>query len=223
VSPKVDIRPASRADVAAVVRVHVAAFPGFYLSDLGPAFLRAYYRLILGHRGGCILVAEAEETVAGFVAGFRDPSAFYRGMAAAKWRLAWPIARGLLRNPRLIVRTVHNVYRVRSAQHQPPLASGDCCELSSLAVAPEYAKNGIGSRLVARFVAENRAAGVAKISLATDAEDNDSVNRFYQRLGFKNEGIYQAVGGRWMHEYVLWLDGHPVDRDGRLLGQGQQA
>ena len=38
------IRPMVYVDVESVVNLHVRAFPGFFLSFLGPSFLREFYR-----------------------------------------------------------------------------------------------------------------------------------------------------------------------------------
>lgn len=211
------IRQAEPADLPAVVRVHLATFPGFYLTDLGPAFLRAYYRLVLSHEGGRILLAEVDGTVAAFVAGFRDPAGFYRRMSASKWQLALPIAWGLLRNPALLMRTVRNVLRVRSAQREPALAGSDSCELSSMAVAPQHARNGLGARLASQFIADHRVIGVRKIRLTTDAENNDAAHRFYRSCGFEAIRTFEAAGGRWMCEYVLLLESQSESLQERLL------
>ena len=40
-------------------------------------------------------------------------------------------------------------------------------------------------------------------AVATDAEGNDSVNAFYQRLGWKRETSYVTSQGRRMNRYVL--------------------
>lgn len=197
------IRGARDGDIAMVVRVHMAAFPGFYLTELGPAFLKRYYRLILEQPHNLFFVAEVDGALTGFVAGFQNPAAFYRKMSASKWRLALPIARGLAGNPRLLARSVKNVFRVRTAQREPAMAGTEYCELSSIGVAPEQGKRGLGTLLVQEFVAASRKAGVKKLSLTTDAHGNDAVNRFYQRLGFQAGRLLERSPGRVMREYVM--------------------
>src|SRR5204862_7639511 len=50
------LRPMRKDDVRDVVRIHLDAFPGFFLSFLGPAFLRLLYRGILDDPTGIALV-----------------------------------------------------------------------------------------------------------------------------------------------------------------------
>jgi ribosomal protein S18 acetylase RimI-like enzyme len=204
------IRPATVDDVKAIVRIHRAAFPNFYLTDLGPAFLRAYYGLVLDYDAGCLLAADVESSLAGFVAGFRDPPRFYRAMQARKWRLAAPVALGVLRRPWLVMRTLRNTLRVRSLEQEPSANDATCCELSSIAVAPGCAGRGVGQQLVASFVESSGRLGAAMVYLNTDAVNNEAVNGFYKRAGFRVARTYEASGGRLMHEYVLSLDRKPA-------------
>src|SRR5690606_7881749 len=87
------IRPARPEDLGAIARLHVAAFPGAFLSLLGERFLRRYYRLVLESLHGRLLVAAddgAAEPLAGFVAGTLDPAAFRGVLRSAKLELGAP-------------------------------------------------------------------------------------------------------------------------------------
>ena len=52
------IRPMQAADVDQVVAVHMEAFPGFFLTCLGPAFLREFYAAVAGDPSGLAYVHE---------------------------------------------------------------------------------------------------------------------------------------------------------------------
>ena len=51
------VRIASADDVADIVRIHREAFPGFFLTSLGPRFLELMYREYMRHPCGIVLVA----------------------------------------------------------------------------------------------------------------------------------------------------------------------
>src|ERR1035437_4365662 len=72
-----DIRKAAAADLPGITSTHRAAFKDFFLTQLGPAFLRGYYRTVLEYSGGILLVAIRDKSVVGFAAGFIDPPRFY--------------------------------------------------------------------------------------------------------------------------------------------------
>jgi ribosomal protein S18 acetylase RimI-like enzyme len=77
----------------------------------------------------------------------------------------------------------------------------------SLAVAPEMQHRGIGRRLVAVFLGAMKQERVVAVSLTTDRDANEPVNRFYQHLGFRIARTYATQEGRWMNEYVIDLSG----------------
>ena len=79
----------------------------------------------------------------------------------------------------------------RGCAHDSRLRGGDkasrkgpkSSELASIGVDPQVSKRGIGG-LVAAFLAESKRRGADEVYLTTDAEGNERVNVFYERLGF---------------------------------------
>lgn len=205
--PAISLRKATAADLDGVVAVHAAAFPRFFLTQLGRAFLRTYYREVLGFEGGWLFVATRGSRTIGFVAGFADPVRFYAGMRRRPWRWALPLAVGLARRPWLIGSCMARVVTVVTRGRHPRPTSPDplTCELSSLAVHPRDRHKGIGGRLVAAFVAAARATDIQGIRLTTDATGNESVNAFYTRAGFRLVDRLDADGHRPMNEYEYTL------------------
>jgi ribosomal protein S18 acetylase RimI-like enzyme len=182
-------------DVNELVRIHQIAFPGFYLTLMGSAFLRGYYSSVLTYPNRIALVARRDNTAVGFVVGFLEPDGFYAHFRAERRRLIPVIALALLRHPALIPRTLRNMRRIQTVQHEP----GEV-ELSSIAVEPSA--RGVGSSLLSAFIERTWLAGSQSVSLTTDAVNNDAVNRFYLKHGFTLRRQFDD-GGRLMNEYYL--------------------
>ena len=206
------VRPAVPSDISAIASIHLAAFPGFFLTQLGRPFLSSYYRLILQIEGGILLVGESEGTVAGFVAGFVDPQRFYRTMSSRKMRFALALLRGFLFRPWLLSRILWNYKRVSQSRQDSVAQEKNACELSSIAVLPLKTRLGLGAALVDRFLNCARLLGSTAVFLTTDTINNDQVNRFYQRLGFQIINQFEAGGKRMMNAYFF-----PLVQDGKLL------
>jgi len=192
------IRPMIPSDVNTVVDVHLAAFPGFFLSFLGAGFLRQIYRGILGDASGIAFVADRNGQCVGFVAGTAVPAHFYGRLLRRRF-LPFAFHGGLavLRHPRAASRLLRAFARPSAA---PPPTTG-LAELMSLGVLPSHREGGLGARLVERFNAEAAARGATTVFLSTDAANNDGVNRFYIRIGFTLARTFTTPEGRAMNEY----------------------
>jgi len=203
---EIRIRQATTADIASIARVHTEAFPGFFLTRLGPPFLRSYYRTVLQFDGGQLYVAENDRRIVGFVAGFVDPARFYAALKQSPWRFAVPLALGLARRPWLAGRIAARICdaAARGRRTSGAVATVGRVELSSLAVRPTAQGKGIGRRLVNAFLEAARRAPASVVSLTTDAKDNDDVNAFYQRAGFQLASR-RSSASRPMNEYEIHL------------------
>ena len=62
------IRSVSINDVDAIVDIHLDAFKGFFLTSLGPAFLRFYYTCFVKSAETVTMVAEEDGVICGFAA-----------------------------------------------------------------------------------------------------------------------------------------------------------
>ena len=187
-----------------IVAVHLEAFPGFFMAQLGPRFLREYYRCVAEYPGGILLVESAGEEYVGFVAGFLDPASFYRALRHRRIRLALAACAGIVARPSRLITLLANYRRAGDAAQGSDGAA--VAELSSLAVRPTSTGRGLGSSLVRRFIAEAGSRGANRVVLTTDAEGNDAVNRFYRGLGFTCERTFEARRGRSLNEYSLAID-----------------
>lgn len=195
------VRPAKAGDVPAVVDVHLRAFEGFFLSLLGPRFLKLMYEGFLGEPTGILLVGEERGKVAGFVAGTTQPEGFFRRLRNRRGlefvRAAMP---GLLRRPLRVSRRLLAGFSYRG---EAPAQVERAALLSSIAV--ETKGSGLAGKLLEAFIARAAAAGCRAVYLTTDRAGNEAVNRFYERNGFALESSIVRDGGRQMNRYVKQL------------------
>ena len=196
------IEPATARDVRHVVSVHQYAFPEHFLTRLGAAFLRRYYQLILEYDHGILLVARSPQgQLQGFVSGFCRPHEFYARMKSKKISFALRAVPALLRSPGLTRRLLTNRQRVEQSatteENQDHLA-----ELSSLAVDPQCQGRGLGKSLVLQFEHHAAANNATEVYLTTDANDNDAVIQFYERLEYARQPCPEAPEDRPMFKYT---------------------
>ena len=200
----IDVRPMQSDDLAGVVAIHRAAFPNFFLSLLGPRFLRVFYGFVADD--GIDLVALDDGQLAGFVAGVADSRSFYRRLLRRRVaQIALAILPVVLRRPSTLVRVARRArQRTRVGADEPSGA-----ELMSLAVDPSRQHRGIGRALVAAFTERVAVAGVGCLWLTTDAAENDEVIRFYETIGFKRSREFTTVEGRALVELTCSAEPRP--------------
>lgn len=191
--------------IKAVVRVHMTAFPGFFLTFLGPGFLREFYRSFLEDLVGVAFVAEDVRggRVLGAVVGPLVPAGHFKRLLKRRWwAFCLASVRALLKRPSVVKRLFRALFYRGEGPPEPRRSL-----LSSIIVAPEAHGQGIGKALVEAWVTQVQRSGSLGCYLTTDALNNDKVNRFYQRLGWKLESTYQTPEGRAMNRYVLRFPG----------------
>jgi len=188
-----------------MVKCHLDAFPGFFLSAMGPRFLRRYYGIYLEYSKGIVLVAESERQLVGFIAGFQDPASYYAKMSESRFSLGLAAVVALFGRPTAIRRALFNQRRVQSESSTHATTDEDA-RIGMLAVHPSAQGGGIGRKLVEEFIAVAKSRGVHRIDLTTDAVGNDSVNAFYQRIGFQIIDTFLSGPTRQMHRYEYIIE-----------------
>ena len=198
---ELQIRRMTVSDVPDVVRVHLVAFPGFFLSFLGPRFLSLFYEeCVRQEEIACVAVDRGQ--LRGFRDGERPPGAVLsRPRERRAPRFAAVALPAVIRQPRIALRVVRALSKPKDARRTDGTAT-----LMSLGVAPHRHGQGIGSRLVAAFLAEARARGSSRVDLTTDKVRNEKTNEFYRRLGFIVEREITTPEGRVLNEYAIDLD-----------------
>jgi ribosomal protein S18 acetylase RimI-like enzyme len=194
-----EIRPMLPDDVEAVTAIHLAAFPGFFLSFLGPRFLRQLYRAILIDEASIAYVATSSARVVGFVAGSGNDGFYRRAARRRSLQFGWASVGAVMRRP-------STVRRLLRALLSPPKTSTTGALLMSLAVDPTAQRSGAGRLLTRAFIEGARHRGAAAVVLTTDRVNNDEVNNFYRVQGFSLASHYVTAEGRAMNEYILYIE-----------------
>ena len=174
------VRSMALADVGAVVDIHVAAFPGYFLTSLGPRFLALYYAQVVRARLGIGLVFARDGRVLGFAAGEFSPGRFYRELFFRRSLVfAFYALKAVAKKPSILLRMARQV-----VQRVEAPASDDVARLASLAVTPEEQEHGYGRVLVAAFIEHVRDRG-GKAVLLEARKENQTFVQFYEQMGFE--------------------------------------
>ena len=188
-------------NVKDVVDVHLASFPGFFLSFLGARFLFLFYSgICIAPEGIAFVYLNDAGASAGFVAGTSNPGGFYSRLLKRDW-LKFTLASiiPVLKKPSAILR----IARAVSHPSDNPIGD-DVAGLFSIGVLPELQGTGAGKKLVQAFLNEAKQRGCKRVFLTTDRDNNEAVNSFYEKLGFDVERQYVTPEGRRMNEY--WIN-----------------
>jgi ribosomal protein S18 acetylase RimI-like enzyme len=192
------IRRMAQQDIVQVASLHIQAFPGFFLSSLGDGFLKELYTSILADPSGIAYVYENCK-LEGFVAGTTHPVGFYRRLLSSRLLyFCLPSMLPMVRQPQIIPR----LFRALNSPREADAGEG-CGTLMSIAVSPDAQGKGIGKQLVEVYLAEAAYRGNAEVNLTTDRLNNESVNRFYVRYGFRLMRQFATPEGRVMNEYRI--------------------
>lgn len=188
-------------DIMGVVGIHLKSFQGFFLTFLGPRFLCELYAGVLDDQSGILFVSFDADRLTGFVAGTSEPAGFYRRLLRRRWwRFALASIVPILKNPLIIPRLWRALRKPQDIPNQKNTGT-----LMSIAVSPEAQGTGLGRVLVSTFLEEAKRQGLECVDLTTDKNNNDYVNQFYQRMGFRCSRTLITPEGREMNEYVIKL------------------
>lgn len=197
----IQTREMAHSDVPRVTEIHRNAFAGFFLTSLGPRFLKVFYSAVIDDPTGISLLAYNDQDIFGFAVGTSRPKRFYRRLIIRRsLQFFWAALPSILASPRIVPHLIRGFFLPREAARPDGWGT-----LLSIGVAKEGQNLGIGHLLITSFLNEGKARGLRKINLLTDKEHNEKVNNFYLNNGFTVERSFKTHEGRWMNEYVIEL------------------
>jgi GNAT superfamily N-acetyltransferase len=153
----------------AIANLHVKSFDSFFLTSLGSQFLKVFYRAIINDSNGIAIgIFEEKQLVA-----------FSNILKSSVFSLLFAAFPQLILDPRKIFRLIQSF--TSHPTEDPHIA--DSASLLSICVDPSMGNKGYGKKILAAFE-ERVFLSATTISLTTDAENNDAVNRFYIANGY---------------------------------------
>lgn len=194
-----NIRQANKSDLAEIVRIHKKAFPGFFLTNLGGAFIRTYYTMLLEKEEPFFVLLGEENKVLGFVCGLIDSKEFYVYLKINSYRFILPLLRSkaLLRLFNEIISKIWNVFVTGKVNTVDSIENS--AELTSIAVDPSYSGAGAGGILLDYFLEHiDKEKRLKSVHLTTDAQANDYVLSFYFKYGFEKRAVFLQGRNREM-------------------------
>ena len=200
----VSIRVLDNADenfIAKLSKLHMAAFPDFFLTQLGLPFLKTLYRGYMEDENSGIIVAEVNGKLAGFIAYSNEYSRFYKGLLKRHLiRFAFYSIFAVIHHPSFCKRLLRAFKKSNEVKKEEAYV-----ELASICVNPKIGSKGIGSKLIDKLKEITDFTVYEYINLETDACDNNAVNKFYIKNGFQLARSYRTAEGRKMNEYRYTL------------------
>jgi len=197
------IRKALPEDLGDIVTIHMNGFDGFFLSSLGPSFLKTFYTDFLTDENGCCLVSVEDGRTVGFAVGVVDPSSYFRRTFRKRWpRLVLGSLGRVVKNPAVLAKLARRALTYSSSSSH---GGSDSALLSSIAVLPEFHNRKIGEQLLDAFLEESARMGANEVVLTTDRHRNDKVINFYKKMGFGVKRVFTSYEGRYMYELGLDL------------------
>lgn len=197
-----NIRKATINDVDTIVKIHLDAFKGFFLTSLGSAFLKFYYTCFVKSSETVTMVAEEEDMVYGFSAstkvckGFNSRliknNLFAFGMLSLKM---------LFTSPKALLRLVKNLTKKGEGVED----NENYAELYSIGVSKSAQGKGVGKKLISETEAFMH-GGVKRLSLTTDKINNESAIAFYRSCGYRILYEFTAYPNRIMLRMIKDLE-----------------
>lgn len=175
------IKEIDEKDLEQVVSIHIDAFNGFFLTDLGKRFLLTYYRSVLKHPDGILLGCYEKQYLNGFCAATKLSSGFNKKLI--KTNLFDYIKEGLyllMRKPGAIVRLFKNFKKADNQHNDRGLYS----ELLSIGVSSKFQGLGVGKNLLKELELKLKHEQCKELSLTTDYYNNEKAIGFYKNNGY---------------------------------------
>lgn len=188
---------ATLADIDEVVEVHLEAFPGFFLTDLGAPFLRVMYKSFLMDANGIFMVHRSEgDELDGFAVGTLTSQTRDRWLALRflpEFLVA--SAPAISAHPKKVVGRL--AQRFFETDKMPTMPDGSAV-LRSIAVSGSARGSGAADALLLAFENDAASRGAHRLCLTTNEDDNQRAQRFYSRHGYEVVARFQQSEFRWM-------------------------
>ena len=196
------IRKSTINDVDAIVDIHIDAFKGFFLTSLGPAFLKFYYSCFVNSDETVTMVAEEDGTIYGFAAATMKCKGFNSRLIKNNLLSFGVLSlKMLFTTPGAMLRLVKNLTKKGEGVED----NEDYAELYSIGVNKAAQGKGVGKKLLAASELEMKVSGVKRVSLTTDYDHNEQALGFYHSMGYETFYEFMTYPNRKMYRLIKTL------------------
>jgi len=194
-----EIRKPEKEEVYAISDIHLKAFEGFFLSELGKEFLSTYYNSVRVNDRGVLLGCFDDKKLLGFCAATTLSEGFNTYLVKSNFFSFSKIGFFLLfTRPKALLRLLKNF-----TKSDPSVSDdGHYAELLSIGVSPTAQGKGVGKKLLMALEKYLNDKNVSKLSLTTDFYDNEKTQNFYKGLGYKIMYDFVAYPDRRMYRLI---------------------
>jgi ribosomal protein S18 acetylase RimI-like enzyme len=183
-------------DIPSVARIHLAAFEGFFLSQLGYRFLSVMYLAFLRTPKSLFIVSE---TMSGQLVGFAVGALHGQN---DRWlalrflpQFLFAVFPAVVRDPIPLVKRLYA--RLFDASESPQFPDS-AAVLRSIGVLPSARGTGAAASLLKTFEDSALVNGAFQVFLTTDELNNHRALRFYERSGYRFVSYFKQDGQRGM-------------------------
>jgi ribosomal protein S18 acetylase RimI-like enzyme len=157
----------------------MGAFPGFFLTTLGPAFLRTMYKAFLLNEGGIFVVCELNGQIYGFAVGILKSAGRDRKLASQfLLEFLCALVPAVVRNPITVIKRIASrCFEIGEETNVPEGA----VVLRSIGVVPDHRGSGVAGRVLQYFELQASLRGATSVALTTDAVNNERTINFYRK------------------------------------------
>lgn len=195
----IDIKAATITDIDTIVDIHQRAFPDFFLTTLGTGFLRLFYKSVLTHPKGILLISANENGVIGFCAGTMLSAGFNSSLIKNNlFNYTIEGLKVLFTKPMALL----HLYKNMSKEDSRIGDKGEYAELLSIGVNPKTQRTGAGKSMLQALEVEVKKRGGRELSLTTDYNDNEKAIGFYHSLGYKEWYDFTTYPNRKMYRLI---------------------
>lgn len=197
-----NIRKATVNDVDTIVKIHLDAFKGFFLTSLGAQFLKFYYSCFIKSNETVTVVAEENGVIYGFSASTKVCKGFNSRLIKSNL-FAFTILslKMLFTTPKSLLRLVKNLTKKGESVEDDE----DYAELYSIGVSKAAQGKGVGKLLLAESERVMKAEGVQRVSLTTDFYNNEQAVGFYHSMGYETLYEFVTYPNRKMYRLIKTL------------------
>lgn len=197
-----EIRKVKHKELNQIVNIHILAFKGFFLTELGERFLKTYYNSIRNSKNGILIGYFEDNELLGFCATTLISKGFNKRIIIDNLFDYIRVSIELLfKNPKAILRLYKNLSKTTTEIED----NGEYAELLSIAISPNHQGKGIGNALILELEKILLEKDIKKLSLTTDFYNNTKTLEFYYTLGYKIMYEFITYPNRKMYRLIKSL------------------